>query len=219
MFRQGGLDGLNFAFGMGLNAYHDSIDTPENLDKSSLQHHGEYMLSLARHFGNLDLNEVKQENRVYFNVVGWHMVSYPESWALWSTLAGGLLFAITIWHGMFRRRSAFGGMLMGCLFSLVRLGAVYGAVTLIWSKLRTNVSDQQYKAMITDPNVSVFYVIGLLFLTIIIVFVLIKWVSRYIRAENIWIGTLFLWFLLCVATTLFLPGGSYYSLGRLFLVS
>lgn len=209
MFRQEGLDGLNFAFGMGLNAYHDSIDTPENLDKSSLQHHGEYMLSLARHFGNLDLSEVKQENRVYFNVVGWHMASYPESWALWFTLVGGLLFAITIWHGMYRQRMSFGGIFMGFLFSLVSLGAVYGAVTLIWNKLRTNVSDQQYETMITDSNVSIFYVIGLLFLTVIIVFVLIKWVSRYIRAENLWIGVLFLWLLLCVGTTLFLPGGSY----------
>ena len=167
------------------------------------------MLSLARHFGNLDLNEVKQENRVYFNVVGWHMVSYPESWALWFTLAGGLLFAITIWHGMYRRRMSLGGMLMGFLFSLVSLGAVYGAVTLIWSKLPTNVSDKQYESMITDSSVSIFYVVGLLFLTIIIVFVLIKWVSRYIRAENLWIGVLFLWLFLCVGTTLFLPGGSY----------
>ncbi|GGH31386.1 hypothetical protein GCM10008013_35080 [Paenibacillus segetis] len=209
VFRQGGLDGLNFAFGMGVNAYHDSIDTPENLDKSSLQHHGEYMLSLARHFGNLDLNEVKQENRVYFNVVGWHMVSYPESWALWFTLAGTLLFVVTIWHGMYRRRMSFGGMAGGFLLSLVSLGAVFGAITLIWNKLRTTVSDQQYEAMILDPDVSIYYVLGLLFLTIVIVFLLIKWGSRYVRAENLWIGALFLWLLLCIGTTFYLPGGSY----------
>lgn len=209
MFRKGGLDGLNFAFGMGLNAYHQSIDTPENLDKSSLQHHGEYMLSLARHFGNLDLGDVKQEDRVYFNVVGWHMVSYPSSWALGFTLAGGLLFAITIWHGMYRRRMSFGGMVGGFIFSLVSLGAVYGVVTLIWNKLRSNVSDQQYESMITDSSVSIYYLIGLLFLTTIIAFLLVKLVSRYIRAENLWIGALLLWLLLCVGTTLYLPGGSY----------
>ena len=49
-FKEGGMPGLNFAFGVGLNAYHTELDTAANLDPSSLQHQGDYMLNLARHF-------------------------------------------------------------------------------------------------------------------------------------------------------------------------
>jgi hypothetical protein len=59
VFREGGLPGLNFAFGIGLNAYHQPIDTPENLDPSSLQHHGEYMLSLSLRSVGLETSEAR----------------------------------------------------------------------------------------------------------------------------------------------------------------
>ncbi|HEY2492217.1 MAG TPA: hypothetical protein VGI33_04775 [Paenibacillus sp.] len=124
---------------MGFNAYYQPIDTPENLDQSSLQHHGEYMLSLSKHFGNMDLNHIKQENRVYFNIVGSTMVSYPQSLVIWSVIFGALLLVITIWHGLHRRRISLIGMMSGFFISLLSLGIVYGGITLIWSILKSNV--------------------------------------------------------------------------------
>lgn len=210
VFRQGGLDGLNFAFGMGLDAYHNISDTLENLDPASLQHHGDYMLSLSRHFGNLNLDEVKQEDRVYFNVFGWNMVSYPQSWAMGFMIFGVLLFLGTIWHGMHRRRMNLKGMAGGFLITLLSLGIVYGVIKLLWSILRTSVTSENYEMiMIIEPRISNYYLVGLLFITILITFVFIRWTSRYIRMENIWIGTMILWLLLCVGSTLYLPGGSY----------
>lgn len=43
VFREEGLSGLNFAFGMGLNAYHQPIDTPENLDMALYLPGGSYL--------------------------------------------------------------------------------------------------------------------------------------------------------------------------------
>ena len=209
MFRQGGLDGLNFAFGMGVDAYHDSSDTPDNLDPASLQHHGEYMLSLTKHFGNLNLHEVKQEDRVYFNIWGWNMISYPQSWAIGFMIFGALLFVITIGYGIRRRLMSLIGMLGGFLLTLLSLGVVYGVTKGLWSILRAQVSNEQYNTIILDPRISTYYLVGLLVITIIITFMLIRWISRYIRSEHIWSGALLLWLLLCVGTTFYLPGGSY----------
>lgn len=211
MFRAGGLAGLNFAFGMGLNAYHTVLDTPENLDPASLQHHGEYMLSLTRHFGDLDLGQphVKQENRVYFNVFGWKMVSYPESWGIWFMVFAGILFAGTLWHGIYHRRISFKGLIGGFMITLLSLVAVGGVITLGWSLMRSNMPVDQYESTVTDPGISIYYFIGLLILTVVLNLLLVRLISRYIRAENLWLGTLLLWLLFCVVSTFSLPGGSY----------
>ncbi|UVI30293.1 M20/M25/M40 family metallo-hydrolase [Paenibacillus spongiae] len=208
-FRAGGLPGLNFAFGMGLNAYHKEIDTPNNLDRSSLQHHGEYMLSLTRHFGQLDLTDVKQGDRVYFNVFGWKMVSYPESWALGFMLLGLLLFAVTVWHGWYQRRLSLKGLIGGFFVALLSLAVVFGVVTLIWSILQANVSHPYYVSIMKDLSVGTYYLIGLLLVMVLVAFLLIRTFSRYVRTENLWIGTLLLWVFLSAATTFYLPGGSY----------
>ncbi|WMT40834.1 M20/M25/M40 family metallo-hydrolase [Paenibacillus sp. D2_2] len=132
MFKNAGIPGLNFAFGIGLNAYHTELDTPANLDPSSLQHQGDYMLSLARHFGNLDLGQINQQDRVYFNAIGWSMISYPQSWIPWFTILAVLLFIVTVWHGIYARRFRWKGLFGGLFVSLLALVAIYVANTLLW---------------------------------------------------------------------------------------
>ena len=39
VFKEAGMVGLNFAFVDGVENYHRATDTPENLDRRSLQHH------------------------------------------------------------------------------------------------------------------------------------------------------------------------------------
>jgi hypothetical protein len=51
VFRKAGFDALNLIFGDGHVQYHSPTDTPANLDQSSLQHHGDNLLSLAKVFG------------------------------------------------------------------------------------------------------------------------------------------------------------------------
>lgn len=81
MKRQG-VPGLDFAFVGGLKYYHTMNDTPENLDKGSVQHHGSYALALSRHFGSIDLNAVAwdAEPIVYFNTLGHRTVHYSQAW-------------------------------------------------------------------------------------------------------------------------------------------
>ena len=62
---------LNFAFVGQHTHYHTPLDTPENLDKRSLQQHGDYMLSLIRYFGNLtNINSsiTSEENVIFLGI-------------------------------------------------------------------------------------------------------------------------------------------------------
>jgi hypothetical protein len=90
--------GLNFAFGENLEAYHSALDTIDNLSPASLQHHGSYALGLTRHFGQIDLAELKSpSNAVFFNILGSIFVTYSERWVLPAqALATALLLAVLL---------------------------------------------------------------------------------------------------------------------------
>ncbi|MFD1268341.1 M20/M25/M40 family metallo-hydrolase [Paenibacillus motobuensis] len=208
-FKEGGMPGLNFAFGVGLNAYHTELDTAANLDPSSLQHQGDYMLNLARHFGNQDLNQVQQQDRVYFNTIGWSMISYPKSWIPWFTGLAVLLFIATVWHGIYARRVQWMGLVGGLFVSLLTLVVIYGINTLLWGLLRSGISEDRYQQILMDPQVSVYYLAGSLLVTLLLAILIVRVGSRFIRSENIWLGAMTLWLLLCVGTSIYLPGGSY----------
>jgi Peptidase family M28 len=84
VFRRSGVMGLNFAFGEHFDAYHSSLDTPENLSTASLQHQGDYALDLARKFGQTDLNQLAHTagNEIFFDWFGNNLVHYDQRWTV-----------------------------------------------------------------------------------------------------------------------------------------
>ncbi len=76
-FRLAGMKGMNAAFLFNLPHYHSQNDNADNIHRDSLQHHGNYTLNFARHFGSIDLRCAPCEtNQVYFNTIGNHFVHY-----------------------------------------------------------------------------------------------------------------------------------------------
>ncbi len=79
-FRDRAIPGVNFAFIGGATAYHQAFDTPANVSKASLQHHGENALAMLRVAAELDLTEEANGDAVFFNVLGKRLVHYPMGW-------------------------------------------------------------------------------------------------------------------------------------------
>ncbi|MFN2623572.1 MAG: M20/M25/M40 family metallo-hydrolase [Chthoniobacterales bacterium] len=90
-----GLPGLNFAFIETYESYHTRLDTIENLDARSVQHVGNNVLGIIRHFGNLTLPLTKERDLVYFNWFGSRLLIYPVWFAWVSALLAPILFAFT----------------------------------------------------------------------------------------------------------------------------
>ena len=96
--RQAGVTGLNFAYVGGYSYYHSPADTPAHLDLGSLQHQGDYMLRLVRHFGSISLTQTKAPDYTFFNPIGTWLVRYPATWNLPLTLATvSLLLGVAGW--------------------------------------------------------------------------------------------------------------------------
>ncbi len=128
VFQRAGLRGLNFAFIDGHPAYHGPLDTVENLSLASLQHHGTYALSLARWFGDRDLDPIVEAtgDAVFFNLLGGYVVAYPT----WLARLVGAVVTVA-WFLVARRTGRRGEMTKGggrqavsALFDTLRLAAI-----------------------------------------------------------------------------------------------
>jgi hypothetical protein len=122
--RQAGVTGLNFAFIGGFSYYHSPADTPAHLDLGSLQHHGDYMLSLVRHFGSISLAQTKAPDYTFFNPIGTWLVCYPATWNLPLTSLTSCALLLVASLAIRRRLLSLPGLLGGAvawLFGLVLL--------------------------------------------------------------------------------------------------
>jgi hypothetical protein len=80
VFKQRGIPGMNFSAIDGYTSYHTQLDRPEFLNQGSLQHEGDIMLTLVKHFGNISLNDLNSEDKIYFDFPELGLVNYPVSW-------------------------------------------------------------------------------------------------------------------------------------------
>jgi hypothetical protein len=93
LLKAAGMPGLNFAFIETYQSYHTRLDTIDNLDARSVQHVGDNVLGIIRHFGNLTLPLSKERDLVYFNWFGSQLLIYPV-WLAWTmALLTPILFA------------------------------------------------------------------------------------------------------------------------------
>jgi MFS family permease len=128
VFKNRGVSGINLALVEGYVNYHSATDTPENLDLASLQHMGSYVVSLANHFGNIELHETKANDLVYFNLVAHFMIYFPASWNAWIFITIIILFISFLIMGFARKRINIAQILLSFVYNLFVFGIIIGAV-------------------------------------------------------------------------------------------
>ena len=101
VFKKAGIPGFNFAFIGDAENYHAMSDSIQNLDLKSLQHHGENLLSLINKLDQEEKflpEEAESKFSVYFDLMGWFVISWPASWSwfLWVVGAVGCGFVLVL---------------------------------------------------------------------------------------------------------------------------
>jgi hypothetical protein len=208
VFEGAGLAGLNFAFIKGENHYHTMLDSIDNLDERSLQHHGSYTLSLARHFGNLSLDQTRQRNAVYFNALGPTLAHYSDFWVVPLMLLTLALLGAALLYGFKRKRLTISGIVLGFFAFLLTMIGVTLIVILTWRLI--NILHSKYGAVGGgELNNSGLYFVSFLALAVAITSTFHIWFRRKISLSNLTAGGLIWWGIFMAATGLLLPGGSY----------
>ncbi|MBH8572263.1 M28 family metallopeptidase [Nostocaceae cyanobacterium CENA369] len=208
IFKSANFPGLNFAFINGVIYYHTAYDNLQKIDRNSLQHHGEYALALTRHFGNLDLTNIKQSDAVYFDIFASFIVSYPEAWVIPLTvLVVGLFFGVTI-LGFQKTHLSFSGINLGFLALFISIISVATVVTVIWWLI--NNLHSEYRVIIQgDTYNSNLYAIAFVTLAIAITSGVYIYFYQKTNIQNLTFGTLLWWLIFMVLTSIYLPGASY----------
>ena len=94
VFKRAGMQGLNFAFIDEVENYHTPRDDLENLDRGSLQHHGDNALGLARSLAAMELRNPPPGNAVYNDLFGLVVLRWPEGATLPLAVAALLLLIV-----------------------------------------------------------------------------------------------------------------------------
>lgn len=199
--------GLNFAFFAGVQQYDSPLDTIDRMHPASLQHHGEYALGLAQHFGVMDLSaERPSGDAIYFNVLTLFLVRYAEGWAIPLAIFVSLGYIALVIRGV-RKKQLHPKQLAGNLGALLALLIVtFISVSLMWGAIQTQHPEFNY---LRDAYNSGIYLGAIMLLVTALTALYHVWVRKRTGLENQITAVLFVWLLLTLLTSFSLTGASY----------
>lgn len=208
VFKRAGAAGLNFAYADRITSYHTALDSADELDERSLQHHGSYALALARRFGGRDLGDLSSRDAVYFNALGPFFVSYSEAWIIPLTTFISVLFIAVVLWGLRKKALSIGGIFTGFLAFLLAAGFTAALVTGVWRVAR--MLHTGFTSLPWQRPYDIWpYVLGFVLLTVAVVGSVYAFLFRKTGAANLLLGALVWWLALLILSTVALPLGAY----------
>jgi len=207
-YKQAGLAGLGFAYVNDVAYYHTQYDDVAHLDPRTLQQEGDYALSLARRFGNLDLRDLAGADATYFVLPFFGCVVYPVSWSAPLAAAAALLFVGVMALARARRMITLRGTLAAFAGFLLAMIVSSAAVWLMWNLSKGQASGV-WQAFAGDPYHAGVYRLASVALATAITTALYAWWQRRTSVLTLWAGALLCWLILALATSVFMPGASY----------
>jgi hypothetical protein len=209
MFRETGITYLNSSISDGYANYHSMTDTPENLDKGSLQLTGENMLSMIRYFGNHELSTTKGKDFIFFNPIGNMLILYPKSTDIIFVLISMVLFVAVVFIGLNRKiidwkhfLIGFGLLLLTIVFALVLTYGLQKLILWVYSHYKNFYSYNFYNAPI--------YLLSFAGIFLISFFLVFKKAIDNLSLFSLMTGALFFHTLALIPLKIYFSGGVFF---------
>ena len=208
VFKRANMPGMNFAYIDGFMRYHTPADSLANIDERSLQHQGEYALALARRLGGADLNNLKEPNSVYFDLLGATLLRYPAGVVVPLAVLTLALFVTVAVLGVRRARLTVKGIAAGLAAFVLALLLAPAVVGGLWWAIRA-VQLGAGRGLQDDFYRGKTYLLGFALLAAAVAWAVYNLFRARVGADNMTAGALLCWLLLLIPICLFVPGGSY----------
>lgn len=193
--------GLNVAYIDHFDYYHTMLDTPENVSLASLQHHGDYALGLARHFGDMELGDCYAPDVAYFNTLGSHLVVYSMAWNQRITFAALALFGGVVVYGLVRR--SIGPCKMASAFLAITINLAIAAIV-TWAMCSVIYSRFREAALYQNNT----YALAFTMMSISGFVLLLAFARKRIGLTDFLAGGLIWWAICLVTLHIYIPGGT-----------
>ena len=96
VFKRAGKIAVNFAAIGSVKRYHSKSDDLSHVDLKTLQHHGDNALAMLRALGSADLQHFRKGNDVFFDVLGFFVIDWPDFLTVWIALASLALLSVAM---------------------------------------------------------------------------------------------------------------------------
>ena len=203
VFKFHGLNGVNFAFIKDVVHYHTPLDDLSHVTPATVQHHGDNALGMVRALANADLVSPPLGTASWFDVWGYRIVSWPESWNLPLAILSLLFFLIAA--GIRSRKGDLNAsrIIRGTvLYPAALLSAALLAIFAVWILIALG-KLPSWPAAEWAPTTA-FWMIGMSTGTL--------WISLMGRKTGeiaTWLGALFWLATLALLSSVVLPGAAY----------
>lgn len=206
----GNIDGFNFAFIDDHYDYHTANDNYANLDRTTLEHQGSYIMPLLHYFGSADLSDLKSENdHVFFNFPIFNMISYPFTLVYPMLLIGLVAFGWLLVYGVRRKRLQINELFKGFIPFLI-LFLFSGLIGyFIWPLLK--VMYPSYNEILHGFSYNGhWYIAFVAFLVLGIAFLVYQKFSKPALTVSHLVAPICFWLIINIALALYLKGAAFF---------
>lgn len=207
VFRREGLAGVNFGFTADPARYHTPRDNLRYLDPGSLQHHGENALAMARALAGAEAVPRAAGDKVFFDLFGAVLVSWPVGWNAALLAIGGIAWLLLAWR-VRRDRALRIGRLLGT--SAVLLAAPAAALGLGLGLQRLLAGTGPAASAWTAQGTML--VLAFMALGVAVATAVARPLARWCGEAGLALAGLLVFGLLAAATVVLLPGASFLAL-------
>ena len=210
-FREDGdIEGINFAFIDDHFDYHTALDTYERLDRNTLEHQGQYLMSMLSYFSEADLDKLKSiDDLVYFNMPFFNMITYPFSWILSLFIFAVLAFILLVAYGFKRRKLSPKSVGRGFAAFFIALTLSVLAGIFLWKLIL--MFYPEYREMLHGFTYNGHaYIAAFVCLAIALCLLVYSKVYKPENAVSLIVAPLFLWLVICGAIAFKLEGASFF---------
>ncbi|HEX3577372.1 MAG TPA: M28 family peptidase [Thermoanaerobaculia bacterium] len=202
VFKRAGLAGIGFGFIGRPVHYHSPLDNFANVTPSTVQHHGDHAMAMARALAGIDLRQTSSGNAVWFDVLSFFVIWWPQTFSLAVAIVAFVLLLVAAFYLRTRPRSITIGV-AGFFLSLIAAFVVEVAVNWL-AGLRANGA---VWVAHPGPMIAAAWLAGLL-----MAIVIAQRLAAYAGVSGLFFGQALCWSAIAIALAIVLPGGSYLAI-------
>ena len=207
---QANIDGFNFAFIGDHFDYHTSLDSFERLDRNTLIHQADYIMSMLNHFSKINLSNLDSENdNVYLNFPILKMLHYPYSWIYPLLIFSIIFFLFIIYLGLAINKLSIQGILNGILALTISLFTCLSITIILWKTI--SYFNPDYADILHGFTYNgYYYITAFIFLNIFCLFSIYYRFFKNSSGLDLTIMPIGFWLIINVLISIYLKGAAYF---------
>lgn len=204
------INGFNFAFIGDHFDYHTAQDSYMRLDRETLAHQADYLMTTLNYFANSDISNFESTvDHVYTNFPFTSLLHYPFSWILPLLIGAVLLLLAIFFFGIAMNKITIKGFLKGFTPFTISLVACIGISILLWKGIL--LIHPHYNDILHGFTYNGYqYIAAFVFLNVWLLFKIYRPFFKKHSSVDLVIAPLIFWLIINILIFIYLKGAAYF---------